>query len=239
MTKVWYLSCSVPRVPETSRARWETRRGWNSSHWTLTYRYITEIASALITAYMKLLIDLIFHSEQKLDFSGIEPEVKPFEEKFGKRILVNCNDLSFNLQSCVAENEEGPTTNVPHLIIYDRWLPLLKSLRCFQPPSSSSRFIWEFLHWCVLQVEPFFVSLSLFDVQSCRKISSDFHVDMNHPSVKALLPSSGSPNSSAAPDSPQGAQPTAGSPTESAAQFPRQVRTHTEQHITSGFLKCF
>ncbi|XP_048048661.1 dedicator of cytokinesis protein 9 isoform X6 [Megalobrama amblycephala] len=119
---------------------------------------------------------------QKLDFSGIEPEVKPFEEKFGKRILVNCNDLSFNLQSCVAENEEGPTTNV----------------------------------------EPFFVSLSLFDVQSCRKISSDFHVDMNHPSVKALLPSSGSHNSSAAPDSPQGAQPTAGSLTESVGQFPRQ-----------------
>lgn len=49
---------------------------------------------------------------QRLDFSGIEPEIKPFEEKFGKRILVKCNDLSFNLQSCVAENEEGPTTNV-------------------------------------------------------------------------------------------------------------------------------
>uniref|UniRef100_A0A672RFB0 Dedicator of cytokinesis 9 n=1 Tax=Sinocyclocheilus grahami TaxID=75366 RepID=A0A672RFB0_SINGR len=105
---------------------------------------------------------------QKLDFSGIEPDVKPFEEKFGKRILVNCNDLSFNLQSCVAENEEGPTTNV----------------------------------------EPFFISLSLFDIQSGRKISSDFHVDMNHPSVKALLPSSGAHNSTAAPDSPQAAQPT-------------------------------
>lgn len=49
---------------------------------------------------------------KKLDFSSIEPEVKPFEEKFGKKILVRCNDLSFNLQSCVAENEEGPTTNV-------------------------------------------------------------------------------------------------------------------------------
>ncbi|KTG38073.1 hypothetical protein cypCar_00002749, partial [Cyprinus carpio] len=119
---------------------------------------------------------------QKLDFSGIEPDVKPFEEKFGKRILVNCNDLSFNLQSCVAENEEGPTTNV----------------------------------------EPFFVSLSLFDIQSGRKISSDFHVDMNHPSVKALLPPSGAQNSTAAPDSPQAAHPTASSLTDSAIQFPRQ-----------------
>lgn len=51
-------------------------------------------------------------SPQRLDFSGIEPDVKQFEEKFGKRVLVNCNDLAFNLQSCVAENEEGPTTNV-------------------------------------------------------------------------------------------------------------------------------
>uniref|UniRef100_A0AAR2M140 Dedicator of cytokinesis 9 n=1 Tax=Pygocentrus nattereri TaxID=42514 RepID=A0AAR2M140_PYGNA len=88
---------------------------------------------------------------QKLVFSGIEPEVKPFEEKFGKRILVKCNDLSFNLQSCVADNEEGPTTNV----------------------------------------EPFFVTLSLFDTQNSRKISADFHVDLNHQSVRAMVPGSG------------------------------------------------
>uniref|UniRef100_A0A3B3Y6I4 Dedicator of cytokinesis 9 n=1 Tax=Poecilia mexicana TaxID=48701 RepID=A0A3B3Y6I4_9TELE len=86
---------------------------------------------------------------QKLDFSGIEPDVKQFEEKFGKRLLVNCNDLSFNLQSCVAENEEGPTTNV----------------------------------------EPFYVTLSLFDIQNGRKISSDFQVDLNHQSVRGMVPS--------------------------------------------------
>ncbi|XP_051562167.1 dedicator of cytokinesis protein 9-like isoform X2 [Myxocyprinus asiaticus] len=84
---------------------------------------------------------------QRLDLSGIEPDVKQFEEKFGKRVVVNCNDLSFNLQSCVAENEEGPTTNV----------------------------------------EPFFLVLSLFDVQNSRKISADFHVDLNHPLVRSLI----------------------------------------------------
>ncbi|XP_034072738.1 dedicator of cytokinesis protein 9 isoform X3 [Gymnodraco acuticeps] len=89
---------------------------------------------------------------QKLDFSGIEPDVRQFEEKFGKRVLVSCNDLSFNLQGCVAENEEGPTTNV----------------------------------------EPFYVVLSLFDVQNSRKISADFHVDLNHPLVRQMT--SGSTN---------------------------------------------
>lgn len=54
---------------------------------------------------------------QKLDFSGIEPDVRQFEEKFGKRVLVSCHDLSFNLQGCVAENEQGPTTNVSLLIM--------------------------------------------------------------------------------------------------------------------------
>ncbi|XP_053273525.1 dedicator of cytokinesis protein 9 isoform X1 [Pleuronectes platessa] len=88
---------------------------------------------------------------QKLDFSGIEPDVRQFEEKFGKRVLVRCNDLSFNLQGCVAENEEGPTTNV----------------------------------------EPFYVVLSFFDVQNSRKISADFHVDLNHPLVRHMTAGSG------------------------------------------------
>uniref|UniRef100_A0A8B9JUN4 Dedicator of cytokinesis 9 n=1 Tax=Astyanax mexicanus TaxID=7994 RepID=A0A8B9JUN4_ASTMX len=116
---------------------------------------------------------------QKLDFSGIEPEVKPFEEKFGKRILVKCNDLAFNLQSCVAENEEGPTTNV----------------------------------------EPFFVTLSLFDIQNSRKISADFHVDLNHPSVRAMVPGSGAQIMNGASDLTQ--HTTNGLP-ESALQYPRQ-----------------
>uniref|UniRef100_A0A3B3WRX1 Dedicator of cytokinesis 9b n=1 Tax=Poecilia mexicana TaxID=48701 RepID=A0A3B3WRX1_9TELE len=83
---------------------------------------------------------------QKLDFSGIEPDVRPFEEKFGKRVLVSCHNLSFNLQGCVTENEEGPTTNV----------------------------------------EPFYVVLSLFDVQNSRKLSADFRVDLNHPLVRQM-----------------------------------------------------
>ncbi|XP_030874329.1 dedicator of cytokinesis protein 9 [Leptonychotes weddellii] len=115
--------------------------------------YLPELAKSTREAEIKLKSESrvkLFYLDpdaQKLDFTSAEPEVKPFEEKFGKRILVKCNDLSFNLQCCVGENEEGPTTNV----------------------------------------EPFFVTLSLFDIKYNRKISADFHVDLNHFSVRQML----------------------------------------------------
>ncbi|XP_076872027.1 LOW QUALITY PROTEIN: dedicator of cytokinesis protein 9 [Brachyhypopomus gauderio] len=115
---------------------------------------------------------------QRLDLSGIEPDVKQFEEKFGKRFLVTCNDLSFSLQSCVSENGEGPITNV----------------------------------------EPFFVALSLFDVQNSRKISADFHVDLNHPLVRAMMvPPSATING--AMDPPPSPTPVSRLP-EGALQYP-------------------
>uniref|UniRef100_A0A4W5KV53 Dedicator of cytokinesis 11 n=1 Tax=Hucho hucho TaxID=62062 RepID=A0A4W5KV53_9TELE len=84
---------------------------------------------------------------QKLDFSGIEPDVKPFEERFGRRIAVSCHDLTFSLQGCANERGDGVLTNV----------------------------------------EPFFISLALFDVSKSCKISSDFHVDLNPPCVREML----------------------------------------------------
>uniref|UniRef100_A0A8C9W753 Dedicator of cytokinesis 9 n=1 Tax=Scleropages formosus TaxID=113540 RepID=A0A8C9W753_SCLFO len=120
--------------------------------------------------------------QQKLDFSGIEPDVKPIEEKFGKRVLVKCNDLSFNLQSCVAENEMGPTTNV----------------------------------------EPFYVTLSLFDIQNSRKISADFHVDLNHASVRQMVSNPNSQYVNGSGDGPLGGRRPITNVQEDLLMYPKQ-----------------
>ncbi|XP_017592103.1 PREDICTED: dedicator of cytokinesis protein 11 isoform X3 [Corvus brachyrhynchos] len=47
---------------------------------------------------------------QRLDFSGIEPDVKPFEEKCSRRFVVCCQDFSLNLLAQLSDTaEEGPT----------------------------------------------------------------------------------------------------------------------------------
>ena len=72
-------------------------------------------------------------------------------------------------------------------------------------------------------MEPFYVTLSLFDIQNGRKISSDFHVDLNHPSVRGMLPHSGSHYMNGGNDArPEGQQSIQGVP-EAALQYPRQV----------------
>ncbi|XP_020819071.1 dedicator of cytokinesis protein 11 isoform X2 [Phascolarctos cinereus] len=84
---------------------------------------------------------------QRLDFSGIEPDVRPFEEKCSRRFIVSCHDITFNVLGHVGDSAQGPPTNV----------------------------------------EPFFLNLALFDVKNNCKISADFHVDLNPPSVREML----------------------------------------------------
>nr|XP_032830786.1 dedicator of cytokinesis protein 9-like isoform X3 [Petromyzon marinus] len=54
-------------------------------------------------------------------------------------------------------------------------------------------------------VEPFFITLALYDLRTARKISADFHADLNPPSMRELLGGGASPEVQANGDVPTGA----------------------------------
>ncbi|CAB4020820.1 Hypothetical predicted protein, partial [Paramuricea clavata] len=83
------------------------------------------------------------------NINGAGDEVKEVDiphERFGKRFLVQCDDLKFRLS------------------------------RSFDSVSS-------------VNIEPFFITLALFDVKENKKISEDFHCDVNDSVVSEMLPS--------------------------------------------------
>ncbi|XP_026738501.1 dedicator of cytokinesis protein 9 isoform X2 [Trichoplusia ni] len=75
-----------------------------------------------------------------------EPQLEPFKEHFGQRILLKCESLKFRLQAPIDGDKE---------------------LLC--------------------QVEPYYTYLALYDARSGRKLTENFHFDLNHDAVKDLV----------------------------------------------------
>ncbi|XP_052757821.1 dedicator of cytokinesis protein 9 isoform X1 [Galleria mellonella] len=75
-----------------------------------------------------------------------EPQLEPFKEHFGQRILLKCESLKFRLQAPIDGDKE---------------------LLC--------------------QVEPYFTHLALYDARSGKKLTENFHFDLNHGAVKDLV----------------------------------------------------
>lgn len=75
------------------------------------------------------------------------------------------------------------------------------------------------------KVEPFYVVLSLFDIQNSRKISADFHVDLNHPLVRQMTSGSSSGEDfhiSGSDDGPLASVRQASGLSEGALRYPKQ-----------------
>ncbi|TEA32453.1 hypothetical protein DBR06_SOUSAS24810010, partial [Sousa chinensis] len=85
-------------------------------HFYFPSKFVTSQSteSSKLEAIVLFLLSISIH---RLDFSGIEPDIKPFEEKCNKRFLVNCHDLTFNILGQVGDNAKGPPTNVEPFFI--------------------------------------------------------------------------------------------------------------------------
>ncbi|KAJ7403519.1 hypothetical protein BTVI_76384 [Pitangus sulphuratus] len=97
------------------------------------------------------------------------------------------DDWIFTLNKILQINPEGTIQERKSADLTDLKLdPAEMSVNddCSQEETDSSE---NTLHPDFAKVEPFFVSVALYDVRDGRKISADFHVDLNHPLVRQMI----------------------------------------------------
>ena len=119
----------------------------------------------------------------------------PPEEKFGLRFVVKLKDFQFKLS---AESDgQNKTKHVHNHLLsrgegvkvrlgYQVFKKLRRVVASSLKPCINSYSIAVFLF--LFQLEPFFLTLALFDAQQGVKLSEDFHVDVNSDPLREMLP---------------------------------------------------
>lgn len=137
----------------------------------------------LITLLCYQLVEFV-HSTSNLiqgqradEGNDMEEAPVPGEHLGKRRILVKCRSLTLRL---TAQNSAGQLAHVSRKVTGFVGRPatylLCPPISFLSSPSPS-----------FLQVEPFFVSLALYDASKGLKVSEDFHVDLNDFHLRSLL----------------------------------------------------
>ncbi|XP_016887624.1 dedicator of cytokinesis protein 10 isoform X2 [Cynoglossus semilaevis] len=176
--------------------------------WIATLTRILQISPHEVPALDRKSLDLTDHRQDLLELSlstgcvqedgettesGINPELAKFISETDEGIRSARREERLNLFSL---DPDTPVLGNPHHHHSSENSPVRpfeeKLGRRFMVYCRSLNFL---LQSCinenelgpVTNIEPFFISLALFDIREGRKVSADFHVDLNHPDVRQML----------------------------------------------------
>ncbi|XP_017351321.1 dedicator of cytokinesis protein 10 isoform X4 [Ictalurus punctatus] len=194
--------------------------------WINTLNRILQISPPEVTALDRKSLDLTDTRHDVFDLSsnngclteneettenGINPELAKYITETEETVRAARREERLNLFSLdpdtpVLRSPRGDCGEPSHIRPFEEKLGKRLMIYCRSLNLTLQGCVNEAETEPVTNIEPFFVTLALLDMRENRKVSADFHVDLNHEIVRKMLSGLGNPGSQGTPGGHGGVQ---------------------------------